>query len=339
MSDPVYEMFWDCRFCGQKKLLGLSHRFCAGCGAPQDPNARYFPPEEEKVAVHDHPFVGADVACPACKQPMGRAATCCTNCGSPLGKGAEVRLVAEGAPPPGHAAHAAHAPAGAQGPPATPARKASWVLPVLLGVVGLLVATVLVAVLWKKEASLLVTGHAWTRAIDVQRFEPASKSDWCDAVPMGARETGRRREQRSTKQVPDGETCTKRKKDNGDGTYKEVRECSPKYRSEPVMADRCDYVVNEWRTVRTATERGAALSDRPRWPSVGIARPGTCVGCEREGARAETYTLELEDTASHAKATCSLPEARWATFEKGSRWKTKVRVMTGGVDCESMTKL
>ncbi len=91
MSDePVYEMLWDCKFCGQKKLLGLTHRFCAGCGGPQDPTARYFPPENEKVAVLDHPFVGADVACPACRQPMSRAAKCCTHCGSPIDKGVEV---------------------------------------------------------------------------------------------------------------------------------------------------------------------------------------------------------------------------------------------------------
>jgi len=90
MEEATYEMCWDCKFCGQKKLLGLTHRFCAGCGAPQDPASRYFPPENEKVAVKDNPFVGADVSCPACKQPMSRAAKCCTNCGSPIDKGAEV---------------------------------------------------------------------------------------------------------------------------------------------------------------------------------------------------------------------------------------------------------
>jgi hypothetical protein len=55
-NEAVYEMIWDCKFCGQKKLLGLTHRFCAGCGAPQDPASRYFPPDSEKVAVHDHEF-------------------------------------------------------------------------------------------------------------------------------------------------------------------------------------------------------------------------------------------------------------------------------------------
>src|SRR3954471_15815305 len=90
MEEATYEMCWDCKYCGQKKLLGLTHRFCAGCGAPQDPASRYFPPDNEKVAVKDNPFVGADVSCPACKQPMSRAAKCCTNCGSPIDKGVEV---------------------------------------------------------------------------------------------------------------------------------------------------------------------------------------------------------------------------------------------------------
>ena len=31
-DEPVYEMLWDCGYCGHKKLLGLTHRFCANCG-------------------------------------------------------------------------------------------------------------------------------------------------------------------------------------------------------------------------------------------------------------------------------------------------------------------
>ena len=59
VEESTFEMLWDCKFCGQKKLLGLTHRFCAGCGAPQDPAARYFPADHEKVAVKDSPFVGS----------------------------------------------------------------------------------------------------------------------------------------------------------------------------------------------------------------------------------------------------------------------------------------
>ncbi len=43
VSEKTYEMLWDCKYCGQRKNLGLSHRHCPNCGAPQDPAARYYP--------------------------------------------------------------------------------------------------------------------------------------------------------------------------------------------------------------------------------------------------------------------------------------------------------
>src|SRR5690606_40463181 len=48
MSEKTYEMFWDCEYCGAAKLLGLTQRYCPNCGAPQNPEKRYFPPEHEK---------------------------------------------------------------------------------------------------------------------------------------------------------------------------------------------------------------------------------------------------------------------------------------------------
>lgn len=371
--EAVYEMIWDCKYCGQKKLLGLTHRFCAGCGAPQDPAARYFPPENEKVAVHDHPFVGADVACPACKQPMSRAAKCCTNCGSPIDKGVEVARRADVVVPPGgaqgygygHGHGHGHAQGGAPGGltgesafaagrygpdaaptpmnmAATPAAKKSFpvVLAVVGAVVGLLVMLVLVAVFWKREGVFEVTGHTWERSIAVERFDVGRRTAWCDDRPPGGRELSRRREQRSTKQVRDGETCQTRKKDQGNGTYKEVRECQPKYRSEPVYSDRCEFEVTEWRTARTLAERGTSPTDPPRWPAVVLVRPGTCLGCEREGPRSEKYTVKFVDTKGKPgdDASCDLPEGKWSTFAKGSKWRGKVRVLTGGVECEALVR-
>jgi hypothetical protein len=354
-EDPVYEMLWDCKFCGQKKLLGLTHRFCAGCGAPQDPTARYFPPDDEKVAVHDHQFVGADVACPACKQPMSRAAKCCTHCGSPIDKGVEVArradvVVGPGGGPPlggpgsfgagqyGPDALAAQAAAAAANPPAK--KPFPTVLAIAAAVVALLVVIVLVVVFWKREGVFEVTGHAWDRSIAVERFDVGRKTAWCDERPAGGRELSRRREQRSTTQVKDGETCQTRKKDNGNGTFKEVKECQPKFRSEPVMSDRCEFEVTDWRTSRTLSEKGASPQDPPHWPAVALARPGTCIGCEREGPRSEKYTVKFADTKAKSAdpLTCDLPEARWAAFAKGSKWKGKVRVLTAGVDCGELVR-
>ncbi len=77
----------------------------------------------------------------------------------------------------------------------------------------------------------------------------------------------------------------------------------------------------------------------PRWPAVVLARPGACIGCEREGARSEKYTVNFIETKTKGDGgSCDLPEARWSTFPKGSKWKGKVRVLTGGIDCDGLTR-
>lgn len=334
MTEAVYEMFWDCKYCGQKKLLGLTHRFCANCGAPQDPAARYFPPDHEKVPVHAHPYVGADVTCPSCRQPMSRAAKCCTSCGGPLARGAEVaRRNDVVVPPPGFA----RPPMAGQARP--PKKSPVWIVALVLGVFALLAGTLAVAMLWKREGVFEVRSHAWERHIDVQRFAPTRRTMWCDDKPAGARELSRRREQRGTEKVRDGETCGTRKKDLGNGTFKEVRECSPKYEDVPVMADRCDVELVEWHVARTLTEKGTSPTDPPRWPEVVIARPGTCIGCEREGSRSETYTVSFVDAKTGKDASCELPQAKWASLAKGAKYKGQMRVLTGGIDCDALEKL
>ncbi len=351
-GDAVYEMLWDCKYCGQKKLLGITHRFCASCGAPQDPQARYFPPDHEKVPVHGHPYVGADVACPACRQPMSRAAKCCTSCGSPIDRGVEVARKADvvvpppssfgafGAPPgfapPGMAQSGANANANAA--PPRPSRSLTWLFALIGGVLFTVVVLVLVAVFWKREGVFEVTGHSWERTIAIERFEAVRRNMWCDDAPAGARVLSRRKEERGTKKEPDGEVCGMRKQDLGNGTYKEVKECTPKYKDVPVMADKCELEITEWRPSRKLTEKGQSIADAPRWPASRI-NGGTCIGCEREGARTERYTVELADEKTKGAASCDLPEARWSTFAKGSKWRGRMRVVTAGVDCDELEKL
>jgi len=336
-GEAVYEMLWDCKYCGQKKLLGITHRFCANCGAPQDPQTRYFPPDHEKVPVHDHPYVGADVACPACRQPMSRAAKCCTNCGSPIDKGAEVGRKADVVVPPQGAVVPAQGPAAFQG--AAPAKASLTWLWLLIGGVALaiLVAVIGLAV-WKRDGVFEVTGHSWERSIAVERYEAVRKRVWCDDAPAGARVLSREKEKRSTKKEQDGEVCGTRKQDLGNGSYKEVKECTPKYKDVPVMADKCEVEITEWRPSRKLTEKGESLAETPRWPASPV-RGGTCVGCEREGKRTERYVVELVEGKGGTPASCELPEARWSTFAKGSKWKGEMRVVTGTVDCDELQKL
>jgi hypothetical protein len=216
-----------------------------------------------------------------------------------------------------------------------PARKPLWLRVLLIaGVVGL-IALGAVVVLWKKEVTYAVAGHTWKREIPVERFGPVRASAWCDSMPLGAREHSRSREQRSTRQVPDGEDCKTRKVDNGNGTYSEKRECVTRYRDEPVYGFRCSYSIDTWERVRTERVVGQSASEAPRWPAVQLGRTGQCLGCEREGPRSETYTVSFSDEQTRDEKTCDFDQAKWASFTSGSRWVGEVSIV-GFLDCGSL---
>jgi hypothetical protein len=319
VDEKTYEMLWDCAYCGQKKLLGLSQRHCPKCGGPQDATKRYFPPDDERVAVQDHPFVGADVQCPACNAWNSKAAAHCTGCGGPLAQGRAAPLAA--------------APPEASRPP----KKSRAVLWAVLAALTCAVGLVVVLVFWKRGGSFEVSGHTWERSVEIERFGPVHKAAWCDELPSGARVVGRHPEKRGTKKIPDGQDCTKKKKDNGDGTYKEVTECTPKYREDPVMGDRCDYEADQWQTVRTATASGALPADPPRWPPLDLKQQGACAGCEREGKHKEQYSLLVRDPASGKDHTCAFADsAKWTGFKDGARYDGTIGVVSGALDCDSL---
>lgn len=321
MAELVYEMVWDCRYCGARKLLGLTHRHCPNCGAQQDPNARYFPPDHEKVAVQNHEFVGADVQCKYCGGASSKRAHNCGQCGAALVEGTAVR--AQQAPQPLLA-----------GPPSAPPRRAAW--KVVAPIVALLaVGVVVVAVLWKKPQQFVVSARTWQRSITVERLGPSRESTWCAELPSGAAQVSRHRERHGAKQVPDGEDCHQQKQDRGDGTFKEVQVCKPKFRDEPIYEEKCDFVLEKWSKQREALAEGGA-ADAPRWPEVTLARAGcNVVGCEREGLRSESYKVTLTDQAGEVYG-CFLPQNAWSTFTDGRKYNGKLRALVGTLDCSSL---
>lgn len=347
-TEKTYEMLWDCKYCGTTRLLGLTHRHCPSCGAPQDATARYFPPDTERVAVEDHQFVGADLRCVACGEANGARSQHCRHCGAPLAGAASVAVRADQVHATGEFGGDSAATARAEllagpapappTPPASPRRKGLGILAgcgCLLALAGL-AALVAALLFWRREATVEVTGHAWERQIAVERFGRTTETAWCDSPPAGGRELSRTRQERSTRQVADGQECKTRKRDQGDGTFKEIEECQTKYRSEPVLDDRCTYEVMKWSVARTATARGDSTADAPRWPDAGISRTGQCEGCEREGSRTETYTLRLREAGGATERTCSLPEARWAAARVGQRYRSQVNPLTGAIDCSAL---
>jgi len=338
----TYQMLWDCPFCETKKLLGLTHRHCPNCGAAQDPKARYFPSEADKVAVEDHRYAGADKVCPSCGTPNGALANNCGNCGSALEGAKDAGRLAERAA----AATASQSveraeKAQRQAPPvpvASPKKRGLWGLGCGVGCAGLVLAGIaiaLVAVFWTRSAALTVTGHSWTRSVDVEVYGPTQASAWCDQMPANATNVSKSREVRSHNKVADGQSCTTKQVDNGDGTFKEVQNCTPRYTDTPVYDDKCSYTVDTWAKARTVSASGKSLAAKPSWPDTHLGRTGQCTGCEREGARHESYSLSLADQGRKTYA-CDLGEDRWEAMADGSRWNGEIGVVTGSVDCGTL---
>ena len=345
-EERTYQMLWDCPYCGTKKLLGVDHRHCPSCGATQDPELRYFPSDEDKVAVEDHEFTGADCNCGACGTANSAKAAHCVNCGSSLDDAKAVRKRGDKVSAgefEGETAADAKADFQAQKTPTPsepPAGKKRGKLGCAIGcvllAVVLAVVVVLVAVLWKKPTAVEVTGHSWERTIDIEEYRAVSESEWCDDKPSGAYSVSRKNKVRSQKKVEDGEDCVTRKVDKGDGTFTEKKECTPRYREEPVYDEWCSYTVDRWTKDRTASASGSSLADTPAWPSVKLAKTGTCKGCEREGAKQETYTVHFASSSDGKAHECDFGQQQWATYPMGSLWQSKAGVLTGKLDCGAL---
>ncbi len=345
-EDDVYEMLWDCEYCRTPKLLGLTHRHCPVCGAAQNADRRYFPPDHEKVPVRNHPYFGADVACPTCREHNSRSSRCCRGCGGSLEGAAEVarrddEVHPVGAHPGAPFAGAAQLPAPGAEPPGAKSSGGKRIAFAILGCLGVtvfgVVALAVVMALWKKDASMVVTRHAWERSIEIQAFAKVEESDWCDEVPSGARVLSRSKAERSKEKVKVGEDCKTRKKDLGNGTFKEVRECQPKYDEKPVLADKCRFEVEKWKKARVEVAKGTSPKDTIAWPPVSLARTGTCLGCEREGERSESYEVFFAEAAgSKSESKCTFDEAKWRSFAPGSKWKARVSVVGDVLDCSAL---
>jgi len=316
-TEKTYEMMWDCEYCGSQKLLGVTHRYCPECGAPQNPDKRYFPPDDQKVAVEDHQYVGADVHCPACGEAMSAAVKHCSNCGSPMDGSKAAARQADQVVGPGGVVQQGPGPGG--GVPPEPKADEKYGTPWWIWAV---VGVVVVNMFWTKSAALSVTGHTWTRTIAVERFDEVQDKSACNDMPSGAKVVKRTKGQKK---------CKTRKVDQGDGTFKEKQECT-----EPV--EQCTYRITKWKEVRSEKATGG-LDDEPRWPKVSLKKPGTCVGCERQGDKRESYEVTFEDEKSGDEHSCSFSSAAtWKSFEKGSKWVGQTGMIGGDLKCDELKK-
>ncbi|EIJ40939.1 hypothetical protein BegalDRAFT_0012 [Beggiatoa alba B18LD] len=316
----TYQMLWDCEYCNTPKLLGVTHRFCPNCGAPQATEKRYFPKAGEEIAVEDHKYVGADRLCAACGTGNAAQAEYCQQCGSPLTEAARVKLVQDSTKPAN------------KNPVSSNSRFKYWLIAGLL----LLLVGGGIAIFWTKNVALTLTAYSWERAIEIEDYKARDDSAWCDAVPSAAYNVSRKSEIKSYQQVPDGESCTARRVDQGDGTFRTEDVCQPKYRSEPIYADKCYYSINRWQFSRAVTTEG--VNHSPQWGSFQLKGNGSnCLGCEREGKRTGAYYLHLTDKKNEYR--CDVAEKQWQSVELQSKWTMEIGAMLGEARCGTLKPL
>ena len=323
MEETHYEMLWDCQYCGMEKLLGVSQRFCPGCGSAQDPDSRYFPKDEDKVAVADHKYIGADKHCSACDTPNAAAAKHCINCGNSMDGESSVNLVEE-----------KHK----QEPiPSSEPKKSNALPKIILGLVVLLGIVFCIGGSCTKEAAIQVKSHSWEQKIEVQEYARVQEKAWKDKVPFKAKSVSCREKERSTEKVPDGKDCKTVKKDKGDGSFVEKEECTTRYKKVPVMDQYCTYKIEKWNAIRPLISSGKDLN--PYSPKGTVE---TCtitrLGCQKKGEKTETYTVHFQDSTEEGSVyTCNFTQDVWKTYEVGVQYDAQVSLL-GSLDCASLKK-
>ena len=344
---PTYEMFWDCEACGTTKLLGKSHRYCPNCGSPQDDERRYFPAENEKVAVEDHIFVGVDRTCEACGTANAATAKHCVSCGAGMEGAEEVELQAsvEAGKQSGKRASSRSSSSSAP-PPRAKAAKKSFVSQrnVVIAVAALL-AAIVALLLWSKPTQVTVNEHSWLREVDVQQYSSVNEGAWCASMPASAYSVSRSVRQNGTGSVPDGEDCyedcTTTNSDNGDGTFSQDETCSTTctttYREEPVYEDWCDYTIDRWVVIDTVKTAGNSLSPDPYWASPTVTGCAQ-LGCTRVGEKRGTYTVDLTDPEGQSHS-CELEQNIWASMPVSARYDAEKRVVSGALRCDTLQRI
>ena len=287
---PVYEMVWDCKFCGAQKVIG-AHAIgivrIVGRSRMEKRATFRRTPSASRCRTTDmsgrtscvgivelRPAIARGVAAIAARRwEKGRASrsarTRCTRRTRPMPDKLVAELARERS---GVAAPAAPTPKKTLSAGLDRAARARRV--VLCGGLGFAFAFFG----RNKCAFTRQRPTSGSAPIAIETLNPpvALDSAWCDACCLRGRPwTRRHREERVKKQVSGRrKTCSKRKVDNGDGTFHEKQECTPKFKDEPVYDDKCDYRVNPL-AYRTGGHRSGQLRLRSvSWPASNVARPG-----------------------------------------------------------------
>ncbi len=320
-ASPVYEMFWDCEYCATAELLGKTHRHCPACGALQDANRRYFPPEDKRVAVVDHVYYGADQVCRACENPNSARASFCGACGAELDDADPAAQKRE------------------EKETKQVARKRRTMDPAVLLMLLAFVFLGLGLFAWNffftESVEVTVRSHSWRRVIAIEQYAPETRSVWCDALPANVDVIRRAKTVRAVRKVADGEVCQSIQIDNRDGTFRSEQRCRTRYKNVREYDMKCFFRALAWQSHKNIQlgEEGV----NPRWPESGVREcPKPRSGCLREGKRAEHYYLQL-DVAGETER-CSVSQDLWQAVKDKDTLSAEISGLTSKLSCASLTR-
>ena len=329
MAKKIIEGLWDCPYCGQKGIGGLT-KSCPNCAHPQDAGTKFYLGEKKEAMDAEKAKEygkGADWTCAFCGSLNRYSSTNCNNCGAQRedssGDYFENRRKEQAA----------------QAPPAPPPqpRKKRKLWPLLLAVIAVIAVVFLVT--RPKDKATTVTDKTWQRAIEVEALTAVREQSWARA-PENARNVTSRQAIRTYEQVLDhyeeeaydvpydvldGYDTYTEYEDNGDGTYTEVEREEPRYRTEyrteyrtvpvyrqePVYDTLYEYDIDKWVHSRTEKAGGSCYEPRseliragewsveaePYWPDTRLG------GSERENGRSEEYVLYFTDAKGRSYST------------------------------------
>ena len=348
----TYQMLWDCKFCGTEKLLGVEHRHCPICAAPQDPAWRYFPKEEDMVEIGDHQYVGADKICPACSQPNSAASTYCQQCGADLATGETVKTFGERDLGTGIAAEdtrrdvvkadfdaemarvkADEARSAAQRPVLLGLNRKQLTIGGVLAIVAVIIAGIVYAVTYRRDTTGTVVALNWERVIEIEAFKQVSGEGWDETVPADAYARSCRERERGTERVEVGSHEECKDVDQGDGSFRRDCRTVKDYDERPVYDDYCTYTVDRWVKDREVKAEGTTKNDpAPAWPQYTLAS-GSPYGEERTGEQREVYAVVIEHEGE--QDACDYDQPKWETFDIGDAVEMEVGIR-GNPICDTV---
>lgn len=332
MGDRIVEALWDCPYCGQKRIGGLT-KHCPGCGQPQSTNTVFYMGEKKNYVDADRAKnygKGADWMCDYCGSLNRYDQTSCSNCGAEReeAKGDYFsNKTQDGSQTVPKKQHFDPAPA--------PAPKKGFPKILLLGLLAIIAVITFFALPKKHDVS--ITSKEWAREISIEAYKTLQESDW--TVPEGGRVTDQKSELhhydkvldhyeyvdvQRTRTVPNGSHTETTYSNNGDGTFTEhTREVTdyttetyyetekrPVYRDEPRYQTKYYYDIDRWVPERTVDTSGG--EDEPYWGKPELASN------ERESGREEIYVLHMKDNKKDKEYsyTCSSLE-EWNNYKSG----------------------